>query len=144
MQVSDIMTRDVQSARPDETVRQAAERMAELDVGSLPVCEGRRVIGVVTDRDIVVRAVAKGVEGDAAVRDVMTDAVETVGEADDLEEVHDRMSAAQVRRLPVVDDKGELIGVVALADIARRERPGESGATLEEISEPRPGESRAF
>jgi CBS-domain-containing membrane protein len=137
MQVSEIMTRDVQEARPDETVQEAARRMAELDVGSLPVCEGRKVIGIVTDRDIVVRGVAKGLDGRTRVSEVMSGEVETVRDSDDVDDVHDRMSAAQIRRLPVVDDRGELVGVVALADVARRERPRESGATLEEISEPR-------
>lgn len=136
MQVSEVMTRRVETARPDETIEEVARRMAELDVGSLPVCEGRVIQGIVTDRDIVVRGLARGVDRTSPVRQVMTEQVETVRPSDDVDEVHDRMSAAQVRRLPVVDDRGELVGVVALADVAQSDDADEVGETLEEISEP--------
>jgi CBS domain-containing protein len=132
------------TASPDDSIEDAARRMAQEDVGALPVCEGRKVIGIVTDRDIVVRGLAKGLDAKATVRDVMTDRLETVSESDDIEDVHDRMSAAQVRRLPVVDESGELVGMIALADVARVAESQEAGATLEEISEPVAGESRSF
>jgi CBS domain-containing protein len=79
---------------------------------------------------------ARGVDRTMPVRQVMSEQVETVRASDDVDEVHDRMSAAQVRRLPVVDDRGELIGVVALADVAQSDDADEVGETLEEISEP--------
>ena len=135
MQVSEIMTRKVETAAPDDSIEQVARRMAELDVGSMPVCEGRSIQGIVTDRDIVVRGVAQGLDRNTPIRQVMTGQVESVRESDDLEDVHDRMSAAQVRRLPVVNDAGELVGIVALADVARRDEADELGETLEEISE---------
>lgn len=144
MRVREIMTREVDTAAPDDTLQSAAEKMARDDVGSLPVCEGRRVVGIITDRDMVVRALAHGGDGQTRVRDVMTKGVESVREEDDLEDVNDRMSAAQVRRLPVVNDHDELIGIVALADVARRDEARESGATLSEISERGVGEGRTF
>ena len=143
MQVSELMSRDVETAGPQDTIGQIAQRMAELDVGSLPIVEGERVVGMVTDRDIVVRGLAKGLDANAQVSEVMSGEVETVEETDDLDEVHDRMSASQIRRLPVVDENGSLVGIIALADLARRDDDREAGATLEEISEP-VGESRAF
>lgn len=137
MQVSEIMTRKVETAAPDDSLQQVAKRMAELDVGAMPVVgEGRAIEGIVTDRDIVVRGLARGLEPSASVREVMSAGVESVRESDDLEQVHDRMSAAQIRRLPVVNDAGDLVGIVALADVAQRDQPDETGETLEEISEP--------
>jgi CBS domain-containing protein len=136
MQVSEIMTRRVETAAPDDSIEQVARRMAEADVGAMPVCDGRSIQGMVTDRDIVVRGLAQGLDRTARVRDVMTAHVESVRESDDLDEVHDRMSAAQVRRLPVVNDAGELVGIVALADVALIDDEEEAGETLEEISEP--------
>jgi CBS domain-containing protein len=118
--------------------------MAEFDVGALPVCEGRRAIGIITDRDIVVRGIAQGANGEAKVRDVMTKAVQTVLDTDDLDEVNTLMSAAQVRRLPVVDSRGEVVGIVALADVARNAKRKKVGSVLEDISESPPGESRTF
>src|SRR5690349_9113628 len=130
MRVSEIMTREVQTARAEDSVGDVARRMAEHDVGALPVCDGRSLTGIVTDRDIVMRAVAKGLDGAATVREIMSREVETVGEDDDLDEVHERMSALQVRRLPVVNERGELIGIVALADVARRDKAKDTGKTL--------------
>ncbi|MDP3173317.1 MAG: CBS domain-containing protein [Phenylobacterium sp.] len=138
------MSQDVVSTTPEESIEQVARQMAERDVGSLPVLDGGRLIGMVTDRDIVVRGLAQGLYADAKVQDVMTADVESVFESDDVEDVHDRMSAAQIRRLPVVTEDGELVGIVALADLARLDTDEESGATLEEISEPSTGEHRSF
>jgi CBS domain-containing protein len=135
VRVGEVMTREVQSATPEDDLRKVAEQMAQLDVGALPVCQDRKVIGMITDRDLVVRGLAQGAGVDSKIRDFMTSSVETVHEDDDLEEVNDRMSAAQVRRLPVVGGDGELVGIISLADVARTDEAGEVGATVAEISE---------
>ena len=136
MKISDIMSRDVQVARPEDTLRDAAETMARIDVGSLPVCDGRRLLGIVTDRDIVVRGLAKGLGPDSGVTQVMTEGVEYCFEDDDLVEVSDKMAASQIRRIPVVDRDRNLVGIVSLGDVAREARPAESGDVLEEVSQP--------
>lgn len=135
MQVRDVMTRDVDTARPTDTLQRVAQMMADGDYGVVPVCEGSSITGIVTDRDIAVRAVAKGLGGDTPVSQIMSSDVEVVREDDDIDEVHDRMSAAQVRRLPVVNANDELIGIVALADVARNDGDDEVGETVQEISE---------
>ena len=136
MKISDIMSRDVQVARPEDTLRDAAETMARIDVGSLPVCDGRRLLGIVTDRDIVVRGLAKGLGPDSTVPQVMTEGVEYCFEDDDLVEVSDKMAASQIRRIPVVDRDKNLVGIVSLGDVAREARPAEAGDVLEEVSQP--------
>ena len=136
MRISDIMTRDVQVARPEDTLRDAAETMARIDAGSLPVCDGRRLLGIVTDRDIVVRGLAKGLGADSSITQVMTEGVEYCFDDDDLVEVSDKMAASQIRRIPVVDRDRNLVGIVSLGDVAREARPAESGDVLEEVSQP--------
>ena len=136
MKISDIMSRDVQVARPEDTLRDAAETMARIDVGSLPICDGRRLLGIVTDRDIVVRGLAKGLGPDSTVPQVMTEGVEYCFDDDDLVEVSDKMAASQIRRIPVVDRDKNLVGIVSLGDVAREARPAESGDVLEEVSQP--------
>ncbi|HEX5777096.1 MAG TPA: CBS domain-containing protein [Caulobacteraceae bacterium] len=136
MKISDIMSRDVQVARPEDTLRDAAETMARIDVGSLPVCDGRRLQGIVTDRDIVVRGLAKGLGPDSGVTQVMTEGVEYCFDDDDLVEVSDKMAASQIRRIPVVDRDKNLVGIVSLGDVAREARPAEAGDVLEEVSQP--------
>ena len=136
MKISDIMSRDVQVARPEDTLRDAAETMARIDVGSLPICDGRRLLGIVTDRDIVVRGLAKGLGADSGVTQVMTEGVEYCFDDDDLVEVSDKMAASQIRRIPVVDRDKNLVGIVSLGDVAREARPAEAGDVLEEVSQP--------
>ena len=136
MRISDIMTRDVQVARPEDTLRDAAETMARIDAGSLPVCDGRRLLGIVTDRDIVVRGLAKGLGADSSITQVMTEGVEYCFDDDDLVEVSDKMAASQIRRIPVVDRDKNLVGIVSLGDVAREARPAEAGDVLEEVSQP--------
>jgi CBS domain-containing protein len=121
--------------RPEETLRDAARAMADLDVGSLPVCDGRRMIGMVTDRDITVRGVAEGKGPDAPIRDVMTDDVVWCTDTDSVDEVLQQMSDAQVRRIPVVDRDRQLVGIVALGDIALEEED-DVDETLRDISMP--------
>lgn len=136
MRIADIMSRDVTVAPPECTLREAAQTMAKIDAGALPVCDGRRLLGIITDRDIVVRGLAKGLGPDSTVTQAMTEGVEYCFEDDDLVEVGDKMAAAQIRRLPVLDRDHNLIGIVSLGDLARETRPAEAGDILEEVSQP--------
>jgi CBS domain-containing protein len=133
--IAEVMTTDVEVVRPEETLRDAARAMADLDVGSLPVCDGRRMIGMVTDRDITIRGVAEGKGPDTPVRDVMTDDVVWCTDTDSVDEVLQQMSDAQVRRIPVVDRDRQLVGIVALGDIALEEED-DVDETLRDISMP--------
>ena len=135
MKVRDIMTRDVRVANPDQTIREAAQMMAELDAGALPVGEQDRLVGMITDRDIAVRAVAHGKSPDTRVRDVMTDDVKYCFDDDDVEDVARNMADIQVRRLPVVNRDKRLVGIVAIADIAASEEPEVVGEAVSGISE---------
>src|SRR5436305_3656424 len=103
MKVSEVMTRDVQTIRPDQSAREAASFMLSADAGSIPVTEGERLIGMITDRDIAVRGIAKGYGPDTPVRELMTNDVIAARENDDIDDIASRMSEAQVRRLPVID-----------------------------------------
>ena len=134
MRVKDLMTRDVESARPDHTLQQVARMMADGDFGAAPVCEGDRLVGVVTDRDIAVRGVAAGMSLDTPVRDIMSGDLKTVREDDAAADVYSAMAHAQVRRLPVVDGDGRLCGIVAMADLARSNHDKHLGETLQDIS----------
>ena len=136
MKISDMMTRDVEVARPETTLRDAADTMARIDAGSLPVCDGRRLQGIITDRDIVVRALAKGLGPDTSVAQVMTSDVEYCFDDDDLTEVCDKMATSQIRRIPVVNRDKELVGIVSLGDLARQSPPSKAGDVLEEVSQP--------
>jgi len=133
--IAEVMTQDVEVLRPDETLRDAARAMADLDVGSLPVCDGRRLIGMITDRDITIRAVAEGKGGDTPVTEVMTDDVVWCTDTDSIDEVLQQMSDAQIRRIPVVDEDRNLVGIVALGDIALEEEV-DVDETLRDISMP--------
>jgi CBS domain-containing protein len=136
MKVRDVMTRDVEVARPDDPIRQVARRMSEIDTGFMPVCDGRKVQGVITDRDIVLRVVAEGGDVNAPVSQYMTSQVEYALDGDDLDKVADRMGDDQIRRMIVVDDNRDLVGVVSLGDLAREHKAKTIGKTLGEISEP--------
>ena len=119
MKIADVMTRDVRVIQPDRTVREAARLMDELNVGALPVCNGRRLIGIVTDRDITLRSTAAGLAPDQSyVREVMTEDVAWCRETDHVDQVVEEMSRLQVRRIPVVDSSMRLVGIVALGDLA--------------------------
>jgi CBS domain-containing protein len=130
------MTPGVSSVAPSDSVTKAAQAMQEQDVGSLPVVEGERVVGIVTDRDIVVRAVAKGVDPQTlTVGDVASSDLVTVEPDDDLDEALALMARHRVRRLPVVED-GRLVGVVAQADVALEAKEKDAGEMLADISQP--------
>lgn len=136
MKIAEAMTRDVRVANPDQTIRQAAQMMAELDAGALPVGEHDRLVGMITDRDIAVRAVAPGKAPDTRIRDVMTDDVKYCFDDDEVEEVARNMADIQVRRLPVVNRDKRLVGIVAIADIAASEDIEVVGEAVSGISEP--------
>jgi CBS domain-containing protein len=136
MKVSEVMTRDVQTVRPDQPVQQAASFMLDADAGSIPVTDGDQLIGMITDRDIAVRGVAKGYGPDTPVRELMTDDLVVVRVDDDVEEAANKMSEAQVRRLPVVDENERLCGIVSLGDLARETDDECAGQALEGVTEP--------
>lgn len=135
--ISDVMTRDVMSVSPQETIRRAAQMMDELNVGALPVCDGQKLVGMVTDRDITVRGVAAGQSPDSAhVEDVMSASVHWCFDDQTVDEVMQQMGDTQIRRVPVVDhDTKELIGIVSLGDLATK-HSAQVDRTLEEISSP--------
>ena len=140
MQVLDVMTREVETIAPDASLQQAAEAMEAGDVGSLPVCQGRRLLGAITDRDIVVRGVATGASPvDMLVRDCMSDDIAYVFEDEEVEAALKRMEALQVRRLVVLDRQKNLVGIVSLGDIAAEPRATDNehlGEAIAEISQP--------
>ena len=135
--IAEVMTRDVRSVSPQETIRRAAQMMDELNVGALPVCDGQKLVGMVTDRDITIRAVAAGQSPDSAhVEDVMSAAVRWCFDDQTVDEVMQQMGDSQIRRVPVVDhDTKELIGIVSLGDMATK-HSAQVDRTLEEISSP--------
>ena len=134
--IAQIMTRGVAAVGRDETLQAAARRMREMDVGALPVTDGRALAGMVTDRDIAIRGVAEGmVAQEALVADVMTEEVAFCNETDTVEAVMAQMGDAQVRRLPVLGANREIVGIVALADLATRQS-APTDDTLREISTP--------
>ncbi|MBA4263926.1 MAG: CBS domain-containing protein [Comamonadaceae bacterium] len=135
--VAEVMTRGVRSMLPHDTVLHAAQAMEELNIGAIPVCEGGRVIGVVTDRDIVVRAVAQELPvGSTLLNEVMTNQVTCIFEDEDLNAVMAKMQHSQIRRLPVLDDKERLVGMLSLGDMASKAETGSAGDALADISEP--------
>jgi len=136
MQLKDVLSRDVEVIRPEATLEQAAEKMKQFDVGSLPVCDGERLVGMITDRDITVRATAEGyMPGQTQVRQVMTEDVKWCFEDDDVQIAADLMAKAQIRRLPIISRNERLVGIVALGDLATEPRAEEdAGEALEEIS----------
>ena len=136
MKVSEVMTREVQTVRPDQRVQDAASFMLSADAGSIPVTDGERLIGMITERDIAVRGVAKGYGPDTPVRELMTDDVICARETDDLEDVASKMSEAQVRRLPVIDEQERLCGIVSLGDLSREADDDCAAEALEGVSEP--------
>jgi CBS domain-containing protein len=135
--IHDVMTRDVQTISPEESVRRAAQLMDELNVGAIPVCDGPRLVGMITDRDITVRSTAAGQAPESTrVGDVMSVDVRTCYSHQSVDEVLGQMGDVQIRRVPVVDQASHsLIGIVSLGDMATKHSAGIDHA-LEEISEP--------
>ena len=136
MKVRDVMSRDVQVARPGDTIQAVAARMASGDFGFLPVADGDQLIGTITDRDIAVRAVATGAAPTATVSEFISREPKTVQADDDLKTVLDLMGTRQIRRAPVIDKDGRLVGVVSLGDLSIRVKEKYAGEALEDISRP--------
>lgn len=136
MRVNEAMTRDVRVANPEQSIREAARIMAEIDVGALPVGENDRLVGMVTDRDIAVRAVAQGKSPETKVRDVMSREVKYCFDDEDMDNVARNMGDIQIRRLPVVNRDKRLVGIVALADVATKQGSESAGMAVSGISEP--------
>ncbi|UEM22184.1 CBS domain-containing protein [Skermanella mucosa] len=138
MQIREIMTRDVEVVAPGDTIQRAAKLMDELNVGVLPVCEGPKLVGMVTDRDITVRATSVGkAPGECKVAEVMTDEPRYCYEDDVVSDVSRLMGDMQIRRVPVLDGSDHLIGIVSLGDIATNsDRPQTVADTLGQVSEP--------
>jgi CBS domain-containing protein len=137
MKVREAMTRDVRLVKPEQTIRDAAKLMAEIDVGALPVEENDRLVGMITDRDIAVRAVADGKGPDTPVRDVMSKDIKYAYEDQSIEEVTQNMGDLRVRRLPVLNRDKRLVGILSLGDLAVDESAqDEAGEALGRISRP--------
>jgi CBS domain-containing protein len=137
--VADVMTRDVRSMGPQQTLSDAAKLMDELNVGVVPVCEGDRLVGMVTDRDIVVRGLARDLDPlQAQLSDVMSGHVRTARADDDVDQVLGEMATAQIRRMAVVDANDKLVGILSIGDIAAKSPEDEEDVamSLGDISSP--------
>lgn len=136
MKIAECMTAEVEIVGPDQPIREAAQFMLRAYAGAMPVGEGDRLVGMVTDRDIAVRGVAAGRGPDTPVRDVMTDEVIYCFEDDDVEEVALKMSDRQVRRMPVLSRENDsLVGIVSLGDISRSEQNEAAAVALDGITD---------
>ena len=136
MKVSECMTRTVRIVDPAETLEDAARTMADIDAGFLPVGENDKLVGIITDRDIVIRAVGNGQSADAKIRDVMSPEVKYCYADDDVDDILNNMAVQQIRRLPVVDGDKRLVGVVSISDLATNGETARSGEALGEIARP--------
>jgi CBS domain-containing protein len=137
MKVKDVMTKDVATLNPDDSIERAAQLMKQYNVGSIPVCENEKVIGIITDRDIAVRSVAQGENGrNQKVREVMSSNPVLINSETDIHDAARIMSERQIRRLPVVENNN-IIGIVAIGDIAVETKlADDAGEALSSISEP--------
>jgi CBS domain-containing protein len=134
MKVSDVMSTDVETVRPDQMVRDAARFMLQADAGSIPVTEGNRLVGMITDRDIAVRGVALGYGPETPVSELMTSGIVSAHADELIEEAARKMGEAQVRRLPVIDHDQRLVGIVSLGDLARETDEETAAQALEGVS----------
>ena len=136
MKVSEVMSTDVETVRPDQMAREAARFMLQANAGSIPVPDGDRLVGMITDRDIAVRGVALGYGPETPVSELMTSGRISAHADDQIEDVARKMGDAQVRRLPVIDDQQRLVGIVSLGDLARQSDDDTAGQALEGVSAP--------
>lgn len=136
------MTSDVSFVQASDSIQKAAQLMESINVGSIPVCENQKVVGIITDRDIVLKAIAKGHNHEAKVSHCMSAQVVTVTPDTDAHEAADLMAQHQIRRLPVVDNSGNLVGICAIGDLATVDiHVNEAGDALSKISQPRQSQS---
>ncbi|MBL6852348.1 MAG: CBS domain-containing protein [Alphaproteobacteria bacterium] len=136
MKVAEVMCRSAKTINANETLKTAAQMMAREDVGFLPVEENDRLIGMITDRDIVTRCIAQGKDGTSRVRDAMTKDVKYCFENEDIDEVMDNMADLQIRRLPVMSRDKRLVGILSLADAARAYSPDAVGIAFSGVVSP--------
>jgi CBS domain-containing protein len=134
--VRDVMTEQVTIVRPDAPVQDVARIMRDEDIGAVPVADNNTLVGIVTDRDIVVRAVANGEADGCTARDVMSPQVRYCKEDQSVDDALRDMGELQVRRLPVVDRDMHVVGIVSLGDLSRKAQPAEAGESLKDISKP--------
>jgi CBS domain-containing protein len=142
MKVSEVMTKDVKIADPGRTIQDAAKLMDKSDCGSLPVGENDRLVGMITDRDIVIRAVAAGLPASTPIREVMSSEVKYCFEDEDLDDVAENMGDVQMRRLPVLNKEKRIVGIVSIGDLARSDEEC-AGEALAAIAEPGNGRAAA-
>ena len=136
MQLNRIMTEYVEVIAPEMSIQEAAEQMRSLDVGVLPVCNGGRLVGMLTDRDLAVRAVVDGRDPKSTtVEEIMTRQIAFCFEDQDIEEAERVMEKNQIRRLPVLDHDNRIVGIVSLGDLAIKDDENRAGVTLERVSE---------
>jgi CBS domain-containing protein len=134
--IRDLMTSNPSTIEPDKTVADAAKLMRDEDAGLIPIVEGQKLAGTITDRDIAIRVVAEGKDPQSStVRDVMTSRLVTVDPDQDLDEALRLMAEHQVRRLPVVEEDGKLVGIVAQADVAKHTSDEQTGEVVQQISQ---------
>jgi len=143
MKISELMTRDVRIANPEQSLREAAAIMADCDAGALPVGDGDRLVGVITDRDMAIRGLAQGKSPETPVREIMSKEVLYCFEDEDVEHVSENMGDVKVRRLPVLNRKKRLVGIVSIGDLARAAGPSHVGRAMEGISRPGGAHSQA-
>lgn len=142
MKVSDLMTTDVACVQPSDTIQKAAQIMQSRNVGSVPVCESNKVVGVVTDRDIAIKAVATGQSCDSQIDGCMSREVVTCTPETDAHEAASLMATHMIRRLPVCDASGNLVGICAIGDLATVDiHVNEAGDALSQISRPTEGQN---
>jgi len=133
--IRELMTQNPRTVSPDQTVQDAARIMRDEDTGVVPITEGENLVGVITDRDIAIRAVAEGKDGQTGVREVASQDLVTIDPQQELDEALRLMAQHQVRRLPVVEEDGKLVGIVSQADIARDGDDARTGEVVQQISE---------
>lgn len=136
MKVSDIMTSDVDTCFPNTTIHEAAAKMKEINVGAIPIVENDKLIGIITDRDIVVRGIADNLSLETAVSEIFSENTVTGSKDMSVEEAAELMAAHQIRRLPIVEND-KVVGIVSLGDIAVKDKSyGNADIALDEVSEP--------
>jgi CBS domain-containing protein len=136
MKIRDCMSSDVRLAKPEDTIQVAATMMAEIDVGAIPVADSDKLVGMITDRDIAIRAVAVGKGPDSKISDIMSHDVKYCYEDEDTERVLDNMGDNQLRRLPVLNREKRLVGIVSIGDLAVKASSDKTGEALGVISRP--------
>ncbi len=134
MNIRELMTADIQTVSPTDSVQQAAGFMLSADTGSIPVCENEKIVGMITDRDIAVRGTAKGLGPNCKVSEVMSSDVLCARDSDDVQSIAKQMADSQVRRMPVVDSNDKLVGMVSLGDLSREGKQDAASTALEGVS----------